>query len=486
MYRVGIISFYHESNTFAEGRTTLDDFFNRRYLVGAAAWKGIDWGNHEIGGFLEGLDRHGIEPVPMFAAATTPGPVIAADAFEAMRADLMAALRSAGQVDGMLLAPHGAAVSESHPDADGEWVSAVRAFLGDTIPIIATHDPHANVSARIVASIDAIIAYRTNPHLDQRDRGHEAADLMARTLRGEVRPVQAAVHLPLVINIERQHTAESPCRDLQRAVRSIAGRTGVLAASLVFGFPYADVEEMGTSVIVVTDGDRSMAQRFADELAAGVLERREDLRGVLISPADAIAMASGSAKPVCLLDMGDNVGGGAPGDGTALLRLLDRMRIKSFVCLHDPAAVRTAFAAGHGQRVCLEIGGRSGPAYGPPLAAAGVVRWLGDGRFHDPRPRHGGAVQYDNGNTAVIELDSGVTVMLTMRRAFPASLNQLTSCGLDPKSFDVIVAKGVHAPVAAYEEVCPTLIRVNTPGITSADMSAFQYRRCRHAMNDQG
>src|SRR5205807_7312822 len=125
-----------------------------------------------------------------------------------------AAIERAGPIDGLLVAPHGATVAANHADADGHWLSRLRQRFGKRFPIIGTLDLHANVSPQMVAACDALIAYRTNPHLDQRDRGIEAAQLLARTLRGEVRPVMAAEFLPLAINIEPQATAEEPCRTL--------------------------------------------------------------------------------------------------------------------------------------------------------------------------------------------------------------------------------------------------------------------------------
>src|SRR5438874_8904911 len=168
----------------------------------------------------------------------------------------------------------------------------------------------------MVDSCNAIIAYRTNPHLDQRDRGIDAAKLMARTLSGEVRPTVAAVFPPLAINIERQLTRDEPCRSLFARAEEIRQRPGVLSASVVLGFPYADVAEMGSSFIVVTDNDADLAKAKADALADYAWAHRQDFVGELISIDDALTRAMQSPKPVCLLDMGDNVGGGSAADGT--------------------------------------------------------------------------------------------------------------------------------------------------------------------------
>ena len=178
--------------------------------------------------------------------------------------------------------------------------------------------------------------------------------------------------------------------------------------------------------------------------------------------------------------MGDNVGGGSPGDGTMLLQALVHHGVaKAFVSLYDPVSVQKAARAGVGRHVELQMGGKVDTLHGEPLTAMVRVRGLYDGSFSEGQPRHGGRIHYDMGPTVVAELEGGQTVMLTSRRVAPFSLQQLTSCGVDPSQYQVIVAKGVHAPVAAYAPVCATLLRVDTPGVTTADMTKLDYHHRR-------
>ena len=254
----------------------------------------------------------------------------------------------------------------------------------------------------------------------------------------------------------------------------------VLSASLLLGFPYADVREMGTSVLVVTDDDPDLARALADDFAEYLRHRRSAFVGQLIEVEAAVAQAVRGSAPTCLLDMGDNIGGGAPGDGTVLLKaLIDAGVSSAFVCLHDPAAVAAAEKVGRGKSTSLSLGGNGPTNAGTPIATKAKVLGLFDGKFTESEARHGGRTEYSMGRTAVVQLPGGQTVMLTTDRIAPFSLGQLTSCGLDPKSFKAIVAKGVHAPVAAYRSVCPTMIRVNTPGITTADLTQLDYHRRR-------
>jgi len=481
--RVGILALLQESNTFLHEPTTFDKFEQDLLLLGPAVERELAAAHHEVGGFFAGLAEAGLEAVPLFAARALPLGVLTAVTFQRLLDLLFAQLDQAGPLDGVLVAPHGAMVSERWPDADGYWLARLRKRLGPAVPIIGTLDPHANLSPLMVESTTALVAYRTNPHLDQRQRGFEAARLMARTLQGEVRPTQEAVFPPLAINIECQLTSAPPCLPLYRRADEMLARRGVLSNSILLGFPYADVAEMGSAVLVVADNDLLRARHQAHELAAYLWTHRQEFVGRLLSVEEGLEQASRLEGRVCLLDMGDNVGGGSPGDGTILAHALHAGRMgEAFVCLHDPDAVRQAEAAGVGQDVPLQVGGKTDKRHGEPLAVLFRVLGLHDGHFEETEARHGGFRSFDQGRTAVVRAGSGLTVMLTSRRMAPFSLCQLTSCGVDPEAFRVLVAKGVNAPVAAYAPVCRHFLRVNTPGVTTADMTRLDFKHRREPM----
>ncbi|MCS7046016.1 MAG: M81 family metallopeptidase, partial [Gemmataceae bacterium] len=363
--RVGIVALMHESNTFIDDPTTVDHFAQDLLVEGEPMRRKLREAHHEIGGFFQGLDEAGIEAVPVFAARALPHGPVQAEAFDDLVGRLEIALDHAPQLDGLLVAPHGAMVAENHADADGYWLSRLRERWGPRFPIIGTLDLHANLSPLMVQACDALISYRTNPHLDQRQRGREAAMLMARTLRGEVRPTMAGAFPPLAVNIERQLTSAPPCRTMYERADAMLSRPGVLSNSLLLGFPYADVVEMGSAVIVVTDNDRPQAQRLADELAQAWWEARGEFVGRLISVEEAVRQTENLEGPICLLDMGDNVGGGSPGDGTTLAHALNQPGLgPSFICLWDPEAVRQAAAAGCGASVRLRVGGKTDRRHG--------------------------------------------------------------------------------------------------------------------------
>lgn len=478
--RIGIVGLRHESNTFLSRPTDISLW---EVLIGGKVedrWLGT---HNEIGGFLAGLEAEGATAVPVYSALATPAGTITAHAMDELTEKMLAELASRGPYDGILAAAHGAAVSETHADADGYWLGRLRQEVGPGTPIVCTVDAHANLSQRMLDATDVLISYRSNPHLDTHDRGLEAAHLLARTLRGEARPTQAGAFPPVAINILQQGTTVDPCLPLYELADEMRHRPGVLSVSICLGFPYADVPEMGTSFNVVSDGDPELAAGTAAELSAHLVARRQEFVPELIPPEEAVEMAAAAPGPVCLLDMGDNVGGGSAGDGTILASVVYRRGgPTTFVALFDPDGAQAARRAGPGGRIDLEVGGKTDDLHGPPLAIRGTVRSLHEGRFEEPDVRHGGNPRFDMGETAIIDTDRGLTVQLTSKRVAPFSLGQITSCGLDPAQFQILIAKGVHAPVPAYQPVCPTILRVNTPGSTSADMSSLPFRNRRRPL----
>lgn len=474
--RVGIIGIYHESNTFIPDPTTLEHYRDSTFLLGEEIRERYSHAHHEISGFLQTLAQEGLEAVPLIFAHTQPWGKVTDDALDTIWSLVCEGLRREGRLDGILAAPHGAAVNESRPDMDGWWLGELRRRVGPKLPIIATMDPHGNFSPAMASACDAVVAYRENPHLDQRERGIEAAKLMAGTLRGEIRPVCAAAFPPVAINIERQLTSSEPMLSVQRELEKVRRTPGILSASIALGFPYADVPEMGSAFLVVADNDPALAQEQAGELASWLAQNRERFRGEMISPEEALDRAEISQKPAGLLDMGDNVGGGAPADSTVLARLCEASgRFRTFVCLADAESVQAARQAGIGARLKMKLGGKLPMTPAPPLEAEATVLSFHDGKYTETQPRHGGKTGGDMGPTVIVKTDRGLTAMLTTHRTVPSSLQQLLSCGVRPEDFDILLIKGVHAPIGAYAEACPTLIRVNTPGVTTADMESLSY-----------
>ncbi len=475
--RVGIAGFLHESNTFAGALTEVRHFEEAFLHRGADLLPVWREAHHELGGFIEGCEREGLEMAPLFAASATPKGPLTAAAYDALAGELVSAVASAGPLDGLLLALHGAMVSEEHDSADSETLRRVRAAVGPGLPLILSLDMHANITQTMAELPTATVAYRTYPHVDQRERGIECARLLARALRGEERPVQAHRKLPLLIHIVQQYTGAGVMAELYAEADRVAAKRGILSVSVAPGYIYADVPHMGASVIVAADGDRALAEAEAQHLAEFVFARRHTLNAELPGVEEAVRRVAGFEGPVCLMDCGDNIGGGGPGDATILLRALLRRDIAPVLAvLYDPEAAAACGGAGEGATVSLEVGGKTDRRHGAPVSVSGRVRAVSDGVFIEPEPRHGGTRQFDQGRTAVIDTVEGHSIVVNSRRVMPTSLQQLLSLGIDPGAYQAIIVKGVTAPRAAYESVARHTICVDTPGVTQAGPEAFPYR----------
>ena len=479
-FRVALMGIYHESNTFIESSTVLQDFINGHWLKGETIRLEYQHAHHEIGGMYEILDKHNIEIVPVMFAEATPGGVINTKAYQMLLEEMMGELTKWLPVDACLVVPHGAGVAEGYADMDGHWLSVLRKIVGKNIPIVGTLDPHANVSQLMLQSTDALVAYKTNPHIDQRETGKTAAQLLLRFLNKEIKPVQVLKQTPVAISIEQQYTSAFPCRQLYDLAKEIGNQEEILSVSILLGFPYADVEEMGSSFIVVANGSESAADTAAEKLKSFLVHNKEKFVGEKKDIHSILPVINESAKPVLLLDMGDNIGGGSLGSSFHLLQALENYeKYKSFFCIFDPEAVNKASTYSINQEFGLYFGNKDGMNSGQRYFNTVRLLHKGGGKFKETSPRHGGQLNYDMGDIVIVETQCGNIVMLNSLRIPPFSLSQLTTFGIDPADFDVITAKGVNAPIAAYGVVCPTIIQVNTPGVTKADMTLFSYKNRR-------
>ena len=469
----------HESNSFVRKNTGIADFNVSRGKDILTRWSQT---HHEIGGFIQAIQEKNLDLVPLLTATATPSGSLTRDTYETILSEMTRTL-SENPVDGLLLALHGAMVAEGYDDADGYTAKRLREELGADKPIVMTLDCHANISGQMIESVDAAIIYRTNPHVDQYERGREAVALIERAILGGIHPTQYLEQVPMAINISKQNTGEEPLLSLMNEIERARPRRGVLSVSLALGFAFSDVEKMGASIIVVTDDDQDTAKNIARSLGGCAWNMRDRFLCELPSPAEAVEEAGLVDGTVVLMDVGDNVGGGSPGDSTVLLReVLEQGLEKALVLLTDPEAVQRCLQTPIGESLTLEVGAKQDSTHGTPIEVQGILRGIHDGMFTEDEPRHGGQREFNQGTTAVIETQEKHLIILNSIRTPPFSLNQVTSLGIDPRELKTIIAKGVIAPIAAYEPIANKIIAVNTTGSTSADIHSFHYRHRRHPL----
>jgi len=436
MATIAIGGIMHESNTFSSARTDRAAFESGNLVVGDEILNVWAEAHHEVSGFIQGAQMYGYSLHPTLMASATPSGPVTDSALDELVDELIRRIKLAPKLDGLLLALHGAMVTESYPNGDGEVLRRLRAELGTDFPIVTTLDHHANVSEQMVSLSTALVIYKTNPHIDQRQRGLQAAEILMRTVRKEVNPTQALAKPPMIFNILHQNTNKEPMRSILQEAEQLEEIPAVLAANVAAGYPYADVYEIGPSVVVVTDNDLQLAQKEAERLSNIFWNVRNQLEISLPDAAEAVRQARQSLEhPIVLVEMGDNIGGGSPGDSTFILSELLKqnfvlgakaeLRPKTnnangfVVVLCDAEAVTKCIQSGVCGDVDIAVGG------GSPVQIRGRVRLIHDGYYEETEPRHGGQRYYDQGLTAVIEIDGPSMIVLTSKPQVPFSLHQL-------------------------------------------------------------
>lgn len=481
--RIACGGIQHETNTFSAQLATLADFVRdsgsgpefdpaetRRFYR--------DTGTIH-GGYLDAVDALGIELIPLISAKTQPSGPVQKSAFETILGLFLERLESAGPVDGVLLDLHGAMVTEQCDDGEAPFVEAVRAAVGPEIPIIVTLDLHANISQRMVDACDVVIGFDTYPHVDMRERGREAAELLVRIVRDEVRPTQAYRQLPLMTLPPKQCTLRDPMQGLMQRVFAMEAEPGVLTATVAMGFPFADIHDTGVSCLVTTDRDQELAEHKAEELAGWLWDLRDALQPELMPVEELIEFASSHEGPIVYADGSDNPGGGAPCDGTVVLRALIEADFQGAVVgiLFDPETADQAHAAGVGATIDARIGGKTDDRHGTPVETKAYVRALCDGRFvHHGAMNQG--VPGEFGPMALL-LIGGVEVVVASRRKQLLDTEMLRVIGVTPEQRKLIVVKSAVHFRADFEPLATHIFDADTPGIHRPDFANFEYHKVR-------
>jgi len=465
----------HETHSFSAEPTTADTFPTSR---GEECWVYAGT-NHSLGGVIDGCRERGIDVIPTILCDGVASGPADRDTFDRLVGELVERIGAALPADGVVLTLHGAMAVEGAPDAEGEIVRRVRAVVGAGLPIAVTLDYHANIGQMMVDGCQIVTTYHTYPHIDANERGREAVALLVRTIAGEIRPTIALAKPPLLPVPQAQFTARPPFQTLLARAHAMETSGEALSVTVAAGFPYADVPDAGVGFLVTTNDDRAAAQRLADELAQMAWGLRRQMLVLNVAPAEAVAQAIAHPDgPVVLVDVGDNIGGGTPGDGTILLaELLRQGAQEATIVVADNGAVEVAFAAGVGGEFAADVGGKTDRLHGDPMPVRGRVRLLGDGEWTHEGPEQAG-VQERMGRTAVVRV-AGINLVLTSIKSAPGDLQQLKSVGIDPTRQKIIVVKAAVRWRGGYAPITKHSIDVDTPGLGSVDLARFPFRQIR-------
>lgn len=439
--------------------------------------------NTIVDGLVRGVLESGHELVPLLWIDGNTSPPVTRQSLDEAIEDLLERLRKALPVDGVLLSLHGAFAAQGVDDADGEVLTRVRELIGPKVPLMAVHDLHCNLSPIMEQAANMMVVERTYPHVDMAERAMHAARIMSLTIAGEVRPTMAVRYLPLLWSAARMIDAEPPMRDAIQQLRELDQRSDVLSASIGVGYQWIDNPTVGTSVIVVTDNDEALAQRYVNELAEWVWDRRSQWQRDPLTPQSALDQGEQIGKfPIVLAEQGDNTGGGAAGDATEILRLFIEQKLNPSAVLYmvDPEVAAQAVAAGKGAELDILLGGKSQALVGPPISMRVRVRSVSQGHFTYDGPMWAGVVG-KMGPSAWLEQD-GVHVVVISQRHQPVDLAFCRSLGFDCRQMRYLAVKSTGHFRSGFAPIAGSIFNVDTASTLCHDFRRLPYTRLGRRM----
>lgn len=475
--------FFHESNTFSKTLTGLADFGEDMMLFGEAAIAKRAAANTELAGFLEVARPAGWNVIHAVSAHARPSGRVTAEAFTHLSGLILEAARvNKSRINGVLLGLHGSMGTELSPDGEGSLLLALREILGPEIPIAITLDLHAMLTDAMVEGANIIVSYKTYPHVDMRATGRHAAELLHRSLTGEIAPQSLYLRPPMLFESNGGRSDMPQTEALYEAARQ-AQRGPVLAVSVNAGFSGADAPCSGPSVVVsydrATAGAEAEARAVMRKLAQQMWDERAFQRDPVLEVAAAVEIAAGwqNDRPLVMAETSDNPGSGAYGDSTNLLAALIAAGATScvFAPIIDPEAAEELHRHREGDVVTIELGGKVDPAFGgAPLTLTGRIERLSlEGIYTGSGPMQGG-LTYRFGKSAVLKV-GGIEILIITIGKQMLDLEQLRVFGIEPTARRILAIKSKQHFRAAFEPIAGRVIVVDAGGLATPDLSKRPY-----------
>ncbi|BCX04067.1 MAG: microcystinase C [Candidatus Roseilinea sp.] len=486
--RVIIAGLLHETHTFVPAKTTLDRF---HVLQGDELWQ-ADGDASCLAGGLAVAKARGWRVLPAIHMSAQPAGMVADEVIERWwEAFAEVAARETGAgIDGIWLDMHGAMVSESQPDVEGELLRRIRSLPACADALIGgVLDLHGNTTAQMAAHSNAFVAYRHNPHTDGKAMAEFSARLLDDLMDAGRRAVTVWERPPLILPPTATGTAFEPMALLEARAREIeAAHPDIRAVNVFAGFAYADMPNAGVSFTAVTVGDPEVARRELRTLSEIAMAHKHHALPIGLSLDEALDRVQQHAEgPVLIVEPADNIGGGAPGDLTIVLQgLLERGIRNAGVAIADPEAVREVWPLQPGERKRVRVGNKSGVVGAQPIELEVELISKSDGKFtlEDPHSHMAvGGLHHDMGPTAVVRATSpqggSATILLNSIKTAPMDRAQWRSQGINPEDLFVINIKAAVAHRQAYDPIAKASYIVNTPGPCANDVRMLPFRRLK-------
>jgi microcystin degradation protein MlrC len=482
--RILVAGFQHETNSFAPSPTTYEDF------VRGGAFPALTRGadvlqmrdvNIPIGGFIRAMEKRA-ELIPVLWAGATPAAHVTRDAFERIAGEIVSA--AVQQIpDAIYLDLHGAMYCEHLDDGEGELLARLRAAMGPRVPIVASLDLHANVTARMLDKADALTAYRTYPHVDMAETGDRAAFLLSRIVERSNALYRAQRRIPFLIPLNAMCSLMDPAKSIYERMAA-AEKDGGLSLSFTPAFPAADFPECGP--MVWGYGETGLVEREVGRLADEIIAREADWMVPLLEPEDAVRealrLSAGASRPVVIADTQDNPGGGGDSDTTGMLRALVTCGAKDAAIglMVDPAAAAAAHAAGAGADIAIGLGGHSRVPGDAPFEATYRVEQLSDGHCRYDGPMLHGKESH-LGPSARLSV-GGVQIVVTSHKDQMLDRNLYRMAGVEPEAMKILVNKSSVHFRADFQPIAEAVLVARAPGPLLADPADYPWTRLAQGM----
>ncbi|MGV1792867.1 M81 family metallopeptidase [Rhizobium sp. A37_96] len=471
--RIFIAGMDTETNTFVPIPTGYRSFDDVGIAHGDATSRPLNEPSCQLYVWRQKGEADGHTIIESLCVNAEPGGTTVRKVYEDFRDEILADLRNALPVDGVMFALHGAFVAQGYDDTEGDLLSRVRAIVGEGVPIAVELDLHCHLTDDMLYNADLIKAYKEYPHTDIMEVAGELYDLFVATARKEIRPRLGVFDCRMIATFRVQ---EEPMRGFVDRMKAMEGKDGILAVSLCHGFPHGDVADVGAKMLVVTDGDADRATGIAKDLGLEFFSMRDQLgRGALTIDQALDAALAETDGPIVIADTSDNAGGGAPGDSTFILRRILERGIKDVVSAMywDPIAFRFCAEAGVGAEIKLRVGGKCGPFSGDPIDLDVVVKAIGFGLTQTY-----GGMPCTLGDAAWVSAD-GVDLIINTQRTQVFHPEFMVALGLDPADRKIVVVKSNYHFQAGFAPIAGRILFCAPPGATQPNYEKIPFTRLR-------
>jgi len=469
-----------ETNTFTPINTTLEYFLKTNGLLkNEEIISRLSGSLSEAGGVIDAAKKNNVELVPLIWTTAPPLGRILRESLERLLNELLEILEkeSSRGVDAVVLSLHGAMAAEGLDDADGYILSKVRRVVGYDIPLGVSLDMHANITERKISESSIIVGYKTEPHIDMYDTGYRAAELTFQTARGLISPVINWVKIPMITPAEKHDHRFHPMKTLLEYANKTIQELGVLELSIFPVQPWLDVEELGWSVVAISDNDQASAAEAAKRVASTCWEMRREFMVEKTPMSEVVeTIRKASEGPIVVSDGGDATTGGAPGDSTCVLNNLLGKNLDGEVLLNivDPWAVEAAWSASINDTVELDVGGKIDP-FSKPVRVSGRILWKGEAKY-TAMGEVGKGLAVNMGRTIVLAAGD-LRILISELPGNPFEPEQYRCVGLDPQRAKAVFVKSITGFKANYESFAKKIIYADTTGATTHKLKSLSYVR---------